>query len=181
MFPLQRTGASLKLRVHEDSVLERSRWLLIGLLLCSAVAVVVIGFRYYFLPQDPQTAVMGMPHQNHRPQHGGQFFMAEDNIHHLEGVLIAPGTLRIYVYDAYTVALPPEGVLETTGTVELGESGKEIPLQVSPDGKTLQMDVVPRVRFPIELTARIHLPGEAPDRKPELFTFDFKRFTEVTN
>lgn len=177
---MQRADVSLKLRVREDSVLDRGRWALIGLLVCAAVAVVVVGFRYYFMPQDPQFVALGLPHQNHRPQHGGQFFMAEDNIHHLEGVLITGGTLRIYLYDAYTVALPPEGVREATGTVQVGDAAKEIPLQVSADQKTLQADIASAVRFPIELNVHLRLPGKAPDQKPEVFTFEFNKFSEVT-
>src|ERR1700733_3997865 len=91
-------GVGSKRQSPEGSFLNRTRWLLIGLLLFVAVVIVVVGIRYYFIPQDPQFAAMRLPHQNHRPQHGGQFFMAEDNIHHLEGVLIAGGTLRIYLY-----------------------------------------------------------------------------------
>lgn len=170
---------SIKLRVVEDSGLDRSRWLLIGLLMCAAVAVVVFGLRYYFLPPDPQLA-LGLPHQNHKPQHGGQFFMAEDNIHHLEGVLIAPGTFRLYLYDAYTVALPPAGVKETIGILE-DQSGKKYPLQVSPDGNTLQVDLGPSVSFPMEFNVRLRLPGKAPDSALELFTFDFSKYSVVTN
>jgi len=180
---LQRAGVSVRVRVNEDSVVGRGRWLLIALLLCAAVAVVVVGFRYYFLPTDPQAMLMpGMPHQNHRPQHGGAFFMAEDNIHHLEGVLISPGTFRVYLYDAYTVPLTPDGVKETNGTVEVGESGKDIHLRPNLDISTLEADISSAaVSFPITLTLRLHLPGEAPDAKPELFTFDFANYSVVTN
>ena len=182
---MPRTGLNISVRLTEEPAapaVDRTRWLLIGLLLSVGLVVLVVGIRYFFMPPPPEAAV-GMPHQNHRPQHGGAFFMAEDNIHHLEGVLIDPGTFRLYLYDAYTVGLPPEDVKDTHGMVEIGDTGagKEIALKPSDDGRTLEANLGPKVSFPITLTVRLHLPGEAPDAKPELFTFPFSNYSMVTN
>src|ERR1700686_705280 len=36
-------------------------------------------------------------HMDHKSKHGGTFFMALDNKHHLEGILVPPGTFRVYL------------------------------------------------------------------------------------
>lgn len=180
---MPRTGLNISVRLTEDPAapsVERLRWVLIGLLFCAAIAVVVIGIRYYFNPPSADVA-MGMPHQNHNPQHGGVFFMAEDNIHHLEGVMVQPDTFRLYLYDAYTVPLDPDSVAETKGSLEVGDSEKSIPMKVGAGGQILEASLGPKTAFPVALTLKLHLPGEPPDAKPEVFTFHFNNFSVVTN
>src|SRR2546430_14246421 len=45
-------------------------------------------------------------HGNHNPQHGGQFFMAADNWHHLQGTYLPAGGFRPHLYDAFSQPLP---------------------------------------------------------------------------
>ena len=42
----------------------------------------------------------GQAHADHNSKHGGQFYMAPDRRHHLEGVL--DETFRVYLYDDHT-------------------------------------------------------------------------------
>jgi hypothetical protein len=57
------------------------------------------------------------PHGNHNPQHGGQFFMAADNWHHLEGAYPRAGVFRMYLYDDYTKPLKLAEFKGVTGRV----------------------------------------------------------------
>ena len=54
-------------------------------------------------PADPNAAA----HMDHNPLHGGQFFMAANNYHHLEGALPRPGEFRLYVYDDFKQPVDP--------------------------------------------------------------------------
>ena len=116
-------------------------------------------------------------HQDHNPKHGGTFFMAMDNKHHLEGVLVSPGIFRVYLYDAYTHPLPSAKVKQARGAVQLGDSpnAPTMPLAPAKDGTTLEV-ALGRITFPFTLTLRMHFPDTPADAKPELFTFPFSHY-----
>lgn len=75
-------------------------------------------------------------HMDHKPKHGGLFFMSLDNVHHLEGVLLPPGTFRVYLYDEYAKPLKLEQVKLASGTIQIGDSedAPKIPLGPEKEG-----------------------------------------------
>lgn len=109
--------------------------------------------------------------------------MCLDGVHHLEGVLTPQGTFRVYLYDAFTRPVLPDEIKEASGYVEVGETSNppRVALELSKDQTTMEGQIGKDVGFPLTLTLFLHLPGSAPDAKPELFTFEFNRYSVVTN
>jgi hypothetical protein len=114
------------------------------------------------------------PHQDHNPKHGGMFFMAPDNWHHLEGAYPEDGVFRVYLYDNFS---EPMNAREFEGRAVLEEifdadtkKTREIvwyPLVPSADGAYLEADVG-RSSLPREITAKIRFESGG-----ELERFDF--------
>ena len=116
---------------------------------------------------SPRTLTRNLrPHGNHNPQHGGQFFMAPDNWHHVEGAYPRERVFRLHVYDDYGRPLPAASlrkiqarvmVRETfdpktkrsteQGAVSLRPAGEGY-LEARIDAATLPRDLVAKVRFP---------------------------------
>src|SRR6478736_7858252 len=92
------------------------------------------------------------PHGNHNPQHGGQFFMAPDNSHHLEGTLPSARLFRVYLYDDYARPLATARMKDVRGRVEIG--GRAIPLKSAATGSYLEARI-DGVAFPARMTARL--------------------------
>ena len=119
-------------------------------------------------------------HGDHDPKHGGTFFMALDNEHHLEGILLSPGIFGVYLYDAYTQPLGRAELHQASGTVQWGDfdGARETPLAVNDVEQRLEAEFGQEVQFPVTLTLLLRLPGMAPDVRPELFTFPFSDYSE---
>jgi hypothetical protein len=112
------------------------------------------------------------PHGNHNPQHGGEFFMAPDNQHHLEGTLPSTRLFRLYLYDEYARPLPAAELRGIRGQIEI--TGQSIPLTLSRDGSYMDARVTP-AGLPMNMTAKLRLkPGAAEYR----FDFTFPSVTK---
>jgi hypothetical protein len=111
------------------------------------------------------------PHGNHNPQHGGQFFMAPDNWHHLEGTYPSPGMFRLYLYDDYTKPLPITKVREIGGHVATAD-GRDIPLKRT--GGTLEANIG-KASFPVVLHAKVTF---EPAGREHLFDFTFPEYSK---
>jgi hypothetical protein len=123
------------------------------------------------------------PHGNHNPQHGGQFFMAADNWHHVEGTYPRTGVFRLYVYDDYARPLALADLTKVTARVVTNErydvktrtstDVTAFPLRPSRDGAYLEARVT-GVVFPAAMTAKIKIKPDSPE-----YRFDFT-FAAVT-
>lgn len=123
------------------------------------------------------------PHGNHNPRHGGQFFMAPDNWHHLEGTYHAPRAFRLYVYDDFGRPLPPDVLRTVTARVVTEETFdpatrrttevRSFPLRVARSRGFLEARV-DSTTLPSEMTAKVRFASSS-----EEYRFDFT-FTELT-
>ena len=123
------------------------------------------------------------PHGNHNPQHGGQFFMAPDNWHHLEGTYPRDRTVRLYLYDDFARPLAPAELRRVQARVVTKETydtatrkWTEItafPLRASRDATHLEARIDP-IKLPVELTAKIRFKPDAPEYR---FDFTFAALT----
>ena len=124
------------------------------------------------------------PHGNHNPQHGGQFFMAPDNWHHLEGTYPRHRLFRLFIYDDYARALPPAALKRVQARVVTRETFDPatrkttelaaFPLRVSRDGAYLEAQI-DDVRLPAEVTAKVKIKPDAPEYR---FDFTFQAVTK---
>jgi hypothetical protein len=120
------------------------------------------------------------PHGNHNPRHGGQFFMAPDNWHHLEGAYPSARAFRLYVYDDYGRPLSADALRKVEARIVTKESfdpatrktteHSAFPLKVSRDRAYLEARV-DTTALPAEMTAKVRFDRESDEHRFD-FTFD---------
>ena len=99
---------------------------------------------------DAEHLYEGGAHADHDSKHGGTFFMALDNQHHLEGALERPGVFRAYVYDAYTQPVSAEELGKIQAKVIWGDQdgAPEIELKPNAEGTALEASPISRYADP---------------------------------
>jgi hypothetical protein len=123
------------------------------------------------------------PHGNHNPQHGGQFFMAPDTWHHLEGTLPRERLFRLHVYDDYARTLPPAALAAMDARVVTRQrfdaamrttiEEQAFPLKASKDGTSLEATIA-RTVLPAPMTVKVRFKPDAPEYR---FDFTFRELS----
>ncbi|MBS1816867.1 MAG: hypothetical protein JSU08_02960 [Acidobacteria bacterium] len=120
-------------------------------------------------------------HGDHNPRHGGQFFMASDAWHHIEGTYPENGLVRVFFYDNFTKPLPLRGK-GITGTLAIRDAqDKEIataPLVIGKNSSTMEAKVpAAAAALPLRATVKMKF-GASAAAQP--FDFQFNELTKDT-
>lgn len=133
---------------------------------------------------EPGTCANGSPrtvayelraHGDHNPRHGGQFFMAEDQWHHLEGTYPRAGVFRAFFYDNFT---KPLSATQFSGQIiMLDGADHEIgsfPLRRGPSADVLEASLR-GATLPLKIAAKISFGPRVP---PQRFDFAFSVYSK---
>jgi Cu/Ag efflux protein CusF len=118
------------------------------------------------------------PHGDHNPRHGGQFFMDEDNWHHLEGTWVRPNIFRVYFYNDMTQPLAVSGFSARVAKSDANgnDIGAPVPLKAGQkaDRNTLELPM-PGETMPAKFTLRVKF---KPEDKERVFDFTFPDYSK---
>jgi len=120
-------------------------------------------------------------HGDHNPRHGGQFFMATDAWHHIEGTYPQNGLFRVFFYDNFTKPLALRGKGMTGSVVIRDKSDKEIatlPLAIARNGSTMEA-TVPAANAALPLRATVTMKF-SPTMASQPFDFTFTEYSKDT-
>jgi Cu/Ag efflux protein CusF len=117
-----------------------------------------------------------IPHGDHNPRHGGSFFMAADQWHHIEGTLAAPNVFRVYFYDDLSRPLAAAGfAARVMKTDTAGRPlGSAVPLAASGANRSVLEARLPNAALPLNVELLVTFrPGE----KEQVFDFTFPEYS----
>src|SRR4051812_48134835 len=118
------------------------------------------------------------PHGDHNPKHGGQFFMAPDAWHHLEGTYPSAGLFRMYFYNDYSKPLKPAGFSAMITLLDANDkdTGVTIPLKPGRISNTMEAAIpTTSAPMPLRVLARVKF---TPTSEPSGFNFTFAEPTK---
>jgi len=119
-------------------------------------------------------------HSDHDPKHGGQFFMAPDKFHHLEGVMANPREFRLYFYNNFNKPILAKPFVSSTKVEaekvdkegrEMGNARK-LAVEIGKEGKYLSASIPKDLLLPLYFTVWIQFQDR---EEPDLFNFTFKK------
>jgi hypothetical protein len=114
-------------------------------------------------------------HGNHNPQHGGQFFMAADNWHHVEGTYLPSGVFRLHLYDDFTKPLPIALLRAMHAEVVVKDrSGQEKNVPLLRSGRYLQA-TIGKLPLPAAMYAQVQFKPDGPHNR---FDFAFETYSK---
>jgi hypothetical protein len=116
-------------------------------------------------------------HGDHNPRHGGQFFMATDAWHHIEGTYPQNGLFRVFFYDNFTKPLPVKGF---TGSVVIrDQADKEVasaPLALGRNNTTMEAKIpAANAALPLRATVKLKFSASIPEQP---FDFQFNEYSK---
>jgi hypothetical protein len=108
-------------------------------------------------------------HGDHNPRHGGQFYMAADNWHHVEGTYPRRGLFRVFFYDNFT-----QPIDVSTFTARLLDANQQ-PIALKPGGAKNTLEAVLAAEaLPVKVALEVTF-----DKNQKSNHFDFQ-FTDVS-
>ncbi|MQA31337.1 MAG: hypothetical protein GEU82_16130 [Luteitalea sp.] len=120
-------------------------------------------------------------HGDHNPRHGGQFFMAQDAWHHIEGTLQPGNMFRMFFYDNFTKPLPVKSFQARVVTREewdpVAKKTKELEtfaLKSGRDASTMEASLE-NVALPLKVSAIVKFGDKSPEQR---FDFNFDGFSK---
>jgi len=118
-------------------------------------------------------------HGDHNPRHGGQFFMATDAWHHVEGTYPENGLVRVFFYDNFTKPLALKGKA-ISGSVAIRDAqDKEIasaPLAIGKNGSTMEAKIpAANAALPLRATVKLKFSDTIPQQP---FDFQFNEYSK---